>query len=220
MSTRDLLLNEAITIWEKIYSQPFVTELGAGTLPKEKFIYFMQQDYAYLLDFAKVLCLAAAKAEDIDTLQMFIRHAKGGVEAELAFHKSAAETFGIPLRALENVEQAPMTVAYTRHLLAVGREGSLAEIAASLLPCYWIYGEVGRRLSANLPQKEPYKSWIEGYASNEYWMLVEEMCLLIDRLGPLASKTEQLKMIGHFRTSSKYEFYFWDQAYQQSEWIV
>lgn len=220
MSTRQLLLNEAITIWEKIYNQPFVTELGAGTLPKEKFIYFMQQDYAYLLDFAKALCLAAAKAEDLETLQMFIRHAKGGVEAELAFHKNAAETFGIPLNMLEGAEQAPITVAYTRHLLAVAREGSLGEITASLLPCYWIYGEVGRRLGANLPQKEPYKSWIEGYASDEYWTLVEEMRALIDRLGALASRTEQLKMIGHFRTSSKYEFYFWDQAYKQSEWIV
>jgi thiaminase/transcriptional activator TenA len=153
-------------------------------------------------------------------LQMFLRHAKGGVEAELAFHKSAAETFGIPLSTLENAEQAPITVAYTRHLLSTGREGSLAEIVAALLPCYWIYGEVGRRLSADTPQKEPYKSWIETYASGEYWELVEEMCSLADRLGALASDSEQLKMIGHFRTSSKYEFYFWDQAYRQAEWLV
>jgi thiaminase/transcriptional activator TenA len=220
MSTRDLLLAEAKTIWDKIYNQPFVIELGAGTLPDQKFIYFMQQDYAYLLDFAKTLCLAAAKADDIETLQMFLRHAKGGVEAELAFHKSAAEIFGVPLDTLENAEPAPITVAYTRHLLSVGREGSLAEIAAALLPCYWIYGEVGRRLSADVPRKEPYKSWIEAYASAEYWQLVEEMCSLTDRLGALASEGERLKMIGHFRTSSKYEFYFWDQAYRRAEWLV
>lgn len=220
MSTSELLLSEAKSIWKKIYRQPFVTELGAGTLPEDKFIYFMQQDYAYLLDFAKVLCLAAAKAEDIETLQMFIRHAKGGVEAELAFHKNAAEILGISAEALENAEQAPVTVAYTRHLLAVGHDGSLGEIASSLLPCYWIYGEVGRRLSADLPQKEPYKSWIEAYSSDEYWNLIEEMRAVVDRLGLMASRTEQLKMIGHFRTSSKYELYFWDQAYQQSKWIV
>lgn len=220
MSTSEVLQNEAKPIWEKIYNQPFVTELGAGTLPEEKFIYFMQQDYAYLLDFARTLCLAAAKAEDIDTLRMFLRHAEGGVEAELAFHKSAAEMLGIPPETLENAEQAPVTVAYTRHLLAVGREGSLAEIVAALLPCYWIYGDVGRRLSVRSPDREPYRSWIAAYASDEYWGLVEEMRSLIDRLGAIASKTDKLKMIGHFRTSSKYEFYFWDQAYHRSHWIV
>ncbi|MFH1754222.1 MAG: thiaminase II [Candidatus Latescibacterota bacterium] len=220
MKTRDLLLSESYPIWEKIYHQPFVTELGSGTLPIDKFIYFLQQDHAYLIDFARVLCLAAAKAEDIHTLQLFIRHAIGGIEAELAFHKNAAETLGVPLDTLEGAERAPVTVAYTRHLLAVGREGTLGEIVASLLPCYWIYGEVGRRLAKNPPDKEPYKSWIEGYASDEYWALVDEMQSLVDRLGPLSSKSEQLKMLGHFRTSSKYEFYFWDQAYQQSKWIV
>ncbi|NIM20187.1 MAG: thiaminase II [Candidatus Latescibacteria bacterium] len=220
MLTREVLFEPSKPIWEQILNQPFVIELGAGTLPKEKFIYFIQQDYAYLIDFARALCLAGAKTFDVETLKMFVQHAVGGIEAERAFHKSAAEKLGVPIDELEQADRAPVTLAYTRHLLNVGREGTLGEIVSALLPCYWIYGEVGRRLAENPPQDELYRGWIEAYASEDYWRLVEEQLSLVDRLGPAVSKEELDRMIEHFRISSKYEFYFWDQAYNQSNWIV
>ena len=72
---RDLLKDAAQPIWEAILAHPYLKELGAGTLPHERFLYFIRQDYLYLFEFARVLCVGGSKAEDLDTLEMFAKHA-------------------------------------------------------------------------------------------------------------------------------------------------
>ena len=39
-------------IWRAIESHAFLRELHAGSLPMNRFTYFILQDYVYLLDFA------------------------------------------------------------------------------------------------------------------------------------------------------------------------
>ena len=41
----DRLFRNVQPIWEANHHHPFVQELGKGTLEKEKFIYYMKQDY-------------------------------------------------------------------------------------------------------------------------------------------------------------------------------
>jgi thiaminase/transcriptional activator TenA len=122
---------------------------------------------------------------------------------------------------LDGAPKAPVTEAYTKHLQAVARSGSLGEIVAALLPCYWIYGEVGRSLYKDRPKKPKiYREWIEIYASEEYWKPVREQIRLMNDFGAFASKGEKKLMGGHFLLSSRYEFLFWDQAYRLQQWRV
>lgn len=223
MSARfsELLRDEARPIWRAIETHPFLVELQAGTLPLDRFTYFILQDYLYLLDFAQVLCVAAGKADDFPTLELLARHALLAVEVEREFHASFGKTLGLSPSDLERTPKAPVTEAYTKELQAVGRGGSLGEIIAALLPCYWIYGVVGKRLYRKRPRKPAvYRKWIETYASEPYWKAVREQLRLADRLGKEAGPRERGLMRQHFLLSSRYEYLFWDQAYRMERWPV
>ena len=187
----------------------------------ERFTYFILQDYVYLLDFAQVLCQGGAKSPDLETLELFCRHALGAVEVERSFHASFGKSLGLSRGQLDGVTKGPTTEAYINHLQTVARSGTLAELVAAVLPCYWIYGEVGRRLYKNRPAKPKiYRQWIETYASEGFWQPVREQIQLMDRLGNGASRREKKRMARNFILSSRYEFMFWEQAYRLEQWPV
>jgi len=208
-------------IWRAIDGHPFLQQLHAGTLPMNRFTYFILQDYVYLLDFAQVLCHAGSKSPNLETLELFARHALGAVEVERSFHENFGRSLGLSRKQLDRVAKGPITQAYIGHLQSVARTGTLGEIVAAVLPCYWIYGEVGRRLYRNRPSKPKiYRQWIETYASEAFWKPVREQIRLTDKLGAAASSSEKKLMTAHFILSSRYEFMFWEQAYRSEKWPV
>ena len=208
-------------IWQAIYGHSFLRELHAGTLPMNRFTYFILQDYVYLLDFAQVLCQGGAKSPNLETLELFCRHALGAVEVERSFHASFGKNSGLSREQLDAVTKGPVTQAYIGHLQSVARSGTLGEIVAAVLPCYWIYGEIGRRLYRNRPRRPKiYREWIETYASEEFWKPVREQIQLMDRLGTSAHSSEKKLMTAHFILSSRYEFMFWEQAYRLERWPI
>jgi thiaminase/transcriptional activator TenA len=215
------LRSRAGRIWRAIEGHAFLRELQAGTLPMNRFTYFILQDYVYLLDFAQVLCQGGAKSPNLETLELFARHAVGAVEVERSFHASFGKTLGLSRKQLEAVPKGPITQAYIGHLQSVARSGSLGEVVAAVLPCYWIYGEVGRRLYRSRPQRPKiYREWIETYAGEPFWRPVREQIQLMNTIGAAAGRREKKLMTEHFVLSSRYEFMFWDQAYRLESWPV
>ncbi len=208
-------------IWRAIQSHAFLRELHAGTLAPERFSYFILQDYVYLLDFAQVLCFGGAKSPNLATLEVFARHALSVVQVERSFHTSFGKTLGLSQRELDETVEGPVTRAYIDHLQAVARGGGLNELVAAVLPCYWIYGETGKRLFKERPRKpKVYRQWIELYASDEFWRLVREQIDLVDQLGGEAGTQEKRRMTANFVRSSRYEYLFWDQAYGIEQWRI
>lgn len=215
------LRNRSNRIWRAIENHAFLRELHAGSLPMNRFTYFILQDYVYLLDFAQVLCQGGAKSPDLETLELFSRHALGAVAVERSFHASFGKTLGLSRKQLDAVPKGPITQAYIGHLQSVARSGSLGELVAAVLPCYWIYGEVGRRLYKGRPRKpKVYREWIETYAGEAFWQPVREQIQLMDKLGAAASSREKKVMAANFILSSRYEFMFWEQAYRLESWPV
>jgi thiaminase (transcriptional activator TenA) len=217
---RDILKDAAQPIWASILAHPFLKELGSGTLSHECFLYFVRQDYLYLFEFARVLCLGGSKTEDLDTLEMFAKHAANTVAVERVMHTGFIQRLGLPSNELLDSERTPTTQAYTRHLLAVAREGSLGEVVAAVLPCYWIYWEVGRHLAPCQPAEPIYRDWIKAYGSEMFAELVQQQLKLVDRLGTRAPAYERRRMTEHFIQSSRYEYLFWDDAYRLAAWPV
>jgi thiaminase/transcriptional activator TenA len=216
-----LLRRRGDKIWRAVHGHAFLRELHAGTLSRERFAYFILQDYLYLLDFAQVLCLGGAKSPDLETLEIFARHARGAVEVERSFHADFGRTLGLAPAQLDKTEKAPVTQAYIDRLQAVARSGQLGELVAAVLPCYWIYGEVGKNLFAGRPRAPKiYRQWIELYASEEFWRPVREQIRLLDALGAQANAEERRRMSEHFLLSSRYEYMFWEQAYRMERWPI
>ncbi len=208
-------------IWRAIDDHPFLKELQSGTLPLHRFTYFILQDYVYLLDFAQVLCQGGAKSPNLEILELFCRHALAAVEVERSFHASFGRTLGLSRKQLDAVPKGPRTQAYIDHLQSVARGSTLGELVAAVLPCYWIYGETGKRLRKRLPAKPKiYREWIETYASESFWKPVREQIRLMDHLGAAAGSAERKNMTELFMLSSRYEYLFWEQAYRLESWPV
>jgi len=200
---------------------PFLRELHAGTLAMDRFVYFILQDYVYLLDFAQVLCIGGAKSDNLERLSMFAHHALGAVEVERSFHASFGRELGFTRAQLDGARKGPVTEAYIAHLQSVARGGTLGELVAAVLPCYWIYGEVGRQLYKDRPRKPAiFRKWIEIYASEDFWRPVREQIELMDALGATANSSEKKRMAANFLLSSRYEYLFWEQAYDLEQWRI
>src|SRR5712692_2268116 len=186
----------AAAIWTASLEHPFVRGIGDGTLPLERFRFYIRQDYVFLIEFSRVLALAAARAADLDAMSRYASLLDATLNGEMELHRGYCERLGIAREELEATVAAPTTHAYTRHLLAVAYAGTLGEITASLIPCQAGYAEIGRELATRgEPTSQPlFGEWIRMYASPETQEIATWACGLLDRLAAGAGAEERDRM--------------------------
>ena len=179
----------AVDVWEAFHLHPFVRGIGDGTLPLEQFKYWLKQDYVYLIDYARVFALAAAKAPDLETMGKFAALLDGTLNIEMNLHRDYAAQFGISRQELEATIKSPTTQAYTDFLLATSYNGDFSEVLAGLLPCTWGFFEIGTRLrqTGNTDKDNPYREWIIMYSSEDFGEFAAWIRDLMDCLGEEAS---------------------------------
>ena len=122
-SVSERLRQAAAPIWEKCLHHPFVTAIGDGTLPVEKFQYFMLQDYLYLFDYAKVFALGVVKAQDRALMQTFSQNVNAILNGEMNIHRAYMQRLGITEEQVSAVKPALDNVSYTHYMLAVADMG-------------------------------------------------------------------------------------------------
>ena len=205
---------------QAILKHPFVTGIGDGTLPVDCFKHYVTQDYAYLIDYSRVLAIASARAPKLEDMSWFARLLNETLNQEMALHRSYCKEFGISAQELEATEPAPTTLAYTSFLLKTAYHGSVGELAASLLPCQWGYWEIGDHLlKKGLPTSAPlYAQWIEMYTSEEFAGLAHHIREMTDRIGADAGVVELAAMRQAYTNSVRLEHRFWDMAYSLERW--
>ncbi len=208
------------TIYAAILAHPFIRGLTDGSLPEESFRYYAVQDALYLRDFARALSLAAAKAPNEDWIITFNQHAAGALEVERALHESFFRAFGLDEAAVRATPLAPTNLAYTSYLLAVAYGGPIHEAVAALLPCYWIYWEVGKALTRQGSPHPLYQRWIATYGADEFGVLVEKVLALAEGLAAPLPDAARAAMTRHFVTTSRYEWMFWDMGYRREQWPI
>src|SRR5262249_7879290 len=147
-------------IYAAILDHPFVRGLTDGSLPREAFRFYAVQDALYLRDFARALSIAAARAPQDDWIIMFNEHAAGALKVERALHESFFAEWGLTPEAVAATPLAPTNQAYTSYLLAAAYGAPFHEAVAALLPCYWIYWEVGKALERTGSADALYTRWI------------------------------------------------------------
>jgi thiaminase (transcriptional activator TenA) len=215
------LRRQAAGIWDAQNQHPFVRGIGDGTLELEKFKFWLRQDYVFLIEYARLFALAAARCPDLKTMTRFATLLKETVETEMNLHRDYAAEFHISSHDLEQESPAPTTRAYTDFLLRTATTGEFAELAAALLPCMWAYSEIGRHLAAQPKSGEkPYANWIAMYSSSEFAELAQWCRDLVDSLAAGLPERNLLKLEAAFLTSSRYEWLFWDMAWKMERWPV
>ena len=207
-------------VFARILQHPFVTGLTDGTLPRDAFAHYVVQDAHYLRDYARALALVGYKAPDESTIAMFADHARGVIEVERSLHTGLFRDMGMTPEDVQATPVMPTTLAYTSYLLRACHQGSFAEALAAVLPCYWIYGEVGSALLARSSPDPLYARWIATYGGEEFGRIVADVLALVDRVGEIVSATEQAAMREHVVTTSRYEWMFWDAGWRLEGWPV
>ena len=221
MQFTDELRQSAAPIWEADLRHPFVRGIADGTLPMEKFKFYLIQDYLFLLDYSRVFAYGVIKAPDEATMALFSQLLNETLNTEMDLHRGYCEKFGISAAEMEQAPVAPTTHAYTRHVLDVAQSGTLAELIAGVLPCQWGYAEIGTTLAEQGGSPEPlYQEWIEMYASDEFLALGKWLRSLLNELTAESSSAEKERLKRHFLFSSRYEYLFWEMAWTQEAWQI
>ena len=215
------LRQKADEIWEAQHQHPFVRGIGDGTLSLEKFKFWLRQDYVFLIEYARLLALAAARSPDLGTMTRLATLLKETAETEMNLHRSYAAEFGISGEQLENEAPSPTTRGYTDFLLRVATSADFSELAAALLPCMWAFSEIGQRLAQQPPpSNQRYAKWIAMYGSREFAELAEWCRGLLDRLAVGLPERDLRKLEAAFLTSSRYEWLFWEMAWNMEQWPI
>lgn len=214
------LWRETTPIFDAIIRHPFITGLTDGTLETDVFAHYVAQDVHYLRDYARTLALLGAKCPVLADTAMFARHAAGVVEDELALHASLLPELGLDPATIAATPVAPTTVAYTSYLLATAYTGTFAEGLAAIVPCYWIYAEVGKHLVEHGSPDPRFQRWIDTYAGEDFAAVVTEVLELVDRVGAELDPGVETRARMHFTTTARYEWMFFDASYRREIWPV
>jgi thiaminase (transcriptional activator TenA) len=205
------LRGEADGVWRAQHDHPFVRGIGDGSVDLRRFERWVRQDYLFLVEYCRLLALAAARAPDLATLRRFAELLQATAVTEMDLHRSYAAGFGISTADLEAEEMAPITRAYTDYLLRTAATGDFAELAAALLPCMWGFNEIGLRLAERgRPADSRFAAWIDAYADPGFTELATWCRALVDRLAEDAGPGGKGRMRQAFMVSSRYELAFWD----------
>ena len=215
MSFSAELREAAAPVWEAQIAHPFVRGIGDGTLPEDKFRFYVRQDYLFLIDYGRLLALAAARAPRLEWMRRFSALAQSVLETEMDLHREFAARWGVSTEQLESERTASATDAYCDFLLRTASLGDFSELVAALLPCMWGYAEIGQRLAAEgLPDHERYAEWIAMYASSEFGQLAAWCRELTDAAADEVAGPGRRRMHAAFRASSEHEIAFWESAWR------
>jgi thiaminase/transcriptional activator TenA len=208
---------EASPVYEKIIAMPFIIELVNGTLDTQKFKFYIAQDSHYLEHFGRTLSLIAARAHRVEHVLDFIRFAEGAIVVENALHAGYFVAFGIN----ENIPLSPSCHHYTSYLLKEASLSAVEVAMAAVLPCFWIYKQVGDFIYEYQNRSgNPYQNWIDTYAGEEFGLLVEKAIGICDEVAVTCTPMQQRLMTEAFMTSCRLEYMFWDSAWRLEKWPV
>lgn len=192
-----------------IFDLPFIEALGDGTLDEAEFSYYLAQDALYLNTYSRVLARASALAPTEAAQLFWANSARVCLEVESDLHRTWLGADTAPRKL------GPVTKGYLDHLLAASVQGSYAVLVAAILPCYWLYADVGDRLHARFLARgdgsvHPYAAWLETYADEGFAAATRQAIALTDEAAGNASAQERAAMRTAFAQSSRCELDFFD----------
>lgn len=203
----------ALPIYQEILNHPFVRQLAEGTLTKERFIFYIEQDSIYVENYCRVLSHIASRLPRQEHIADFLRFASVGIEVEKILHETYLGS------GHSSASPTPTTLLYNSYESAKGLDPVEIE-AASILPCFWVYQKVGEHIINTSSSDNPYFRWIETYADKEFEKSTLRAIEICDKLAENASDEIRLKMTEAFVMATRMEWMFWDSAYNLEKWKI
>ncbi|MFC0276300.1 thiaminase II [Enterococcus devriesei] len=216
MTFTELARKKAEAYWKASFEHPFIRELATGDLSPTVFRYYLLQDRYYLEHFGKLYDLIAEQADDPEVRASLKEHAANLELGEMAVRETFFSELKITEQEIEETAIAPTAYHYVSHMYRQLIDGTVNTAFAGMLPCAWLYQEIGSQLIEAGSPNPLYQRWIETYADAAEEVGKERQ--LLDRLYQESSVDEQQQMIEAFVISSKMECDFWEMALTLEQW--
>lgn len=213
------LRDESQEIWQTLLEHAFVRELGAGTLPMEKFRFYIEQNLLYLPDYGRAIAIGASKAGDGDELAQFSAALANIVDNEIPTNTALRDRI-VELGAEETpgaTTMAPGTLAYTSYLISTAYRGGPVEVMTALMPCAWSYGDIAVSLG-DVAEHPVYTEWVEFFRSQRYFDLVAELKERLDAMAAGVSPSQRRRLTEIFQMCGRLEWGFWEMGYTLAHW--
>lgn len=207
-----------LALYQKTLDLPFNQALANGSLSQAAFSHYVIQDAHYLEAYGRALAVCAAKAYSADEIILFTESAKVAIIVERELHDGFMQTFGI---SKQQFETTPLSLAchhYTTFLTATAWADSYPVVLAALLPCFWIYAEVGKDILQHASPNNPYQAWIDTYAGEEFHQAVQKVIDTVDQVAARCDADTLEKMHQAYTRGAELEWLFWDSAYHLRMW--
>lgn len=222
MEFTDRIFKRVEPIWKSYMDHPFIQGLGDGSLDEEKFKHWLKQDYVYLIEYARLFSIGAAKSPDLQMMTIYADLAYDTLHTEMDLHRSYAKQFGITEEELEQTELAQTTLAYTSYMLNLAQQGGIENVIAAILTCTWSYSYIGLKLAEIEGSKDHplYGEWIKMYASQEFSSSKEDCIQLMNNVAEGKTEEELQRLEDIVVKTSYYEYMFWEMAEKLETWPV
>ncbi|EKX40687.1 hypothetical protein GUITHDRAFT_142561 [Guillardia theta CCMP2712] len=216
------------SIRNSIIQMSFIRELIDGSLSKERFRFYIIQDSLYLKEYSKVLAMLAAKAPNPSITQTMALASNSAVSVEGSLHDSFLKQLNVTDEIFKSTEQSRTSSGYTDFLMATVASRPYEVAFAAVIPCYTIYHEakvgnyiqdLSHKNSADI-DKNPFKDWIRTYGGEEFDIATKKAVSIVDDLARKASSEVRKEMLEAFMTAARFEWMFWDSAYQLEQWPI
>ena len=204
-------------VYRQILNLDFVRGLIDGTLSREKFLFYIRQDAEYLVGFGKALAGIAARLDNVEHSQAFLIFAGECMAVERSLHESYLGSEKLPAK----LEPSPTCLLYTSYILKQVYSAPLEVAMAAVLPCFWVYKEVGDYiLTKQNKNGNPYQAWIDTYGGDEFATAVQKAINICDEVATSCSNTVRQAMTEAYVLCTKMEWMFWDSAWKLETWPV
>jgi thiaminase/transcriptional activator TenA len=216
-------LDAAGDAWGASFEHPFVEALADGSLGAERFKFYQMQDARYLEAFADAASLISTRCEDPDDKLWFVEAAQMALVVEGELHAGYGDKLGYGPEDIRALELTPNNRAYQNHMIERAQRGTLVEATAALAPCPWLYVALGQHLEREhgaVPEDHPYAAWLEMYRDPEFNEYMDNLLPRLQRFADAADDEARERARGAFAVSARYEWMFWQQAWEQQTWPV
>ena len=197
---------------QRVYALEFLGGLADGSLPAAAFDTYLAQDALYLGGYADALARCADLADDEQARTFWAVQAQACIEEEQHLHRSRL--------AAAPVSPSPVTRGYLAHLrsddAAAPRAQRYLRAVAAVLPCFWLYADVGARLLPRTDPAGPYRDWVQTYSATGFSEATARAVALLEQaLAAADGAPERDAAAAAFATSMEWELAFFAQGLRE-----
>ncbi|ELF7220339.1 thiaminase II [Campylobacter jejuni] len=209
------LIKENQKIWDAYLHHDFVKKLEDKSLKQENFLFYLKQDYIYLLNYAKCYARLALNSNTAKELRFAMKFQNYIVEGEMELHR-AILSLGINADELDIKDESLVNITYSRYMLSVGENGDFLDMLVALSACAIGYAKIGAEIINRLKNENlkdhPYKEWILTYGSENFQNEAKEFEDFVNSYTSSVSAQKFQKLSEIFHTATRLEVAFWEHS--------